>query len=273
MVPVLVVLAFIVGCAGGAATPTPKAPAAAAPASAKSAGYANPDLLVDTEWLAQHLNDANVRVVDVRKASDYQGSHIRNSVNLEAMDPKNPLYDQGNPVKWAVLTKEQIEKVLSDLGIGNDTIVVAVDDAKGLWAARLFWTLEYYGHANGKARVLDGGLKKWQAEKRELTAELPKVQKATFTAKADPSKLATKQEVLDSIGKKDTVILATIPEDEFKGGNEKSAKRGGHIPGALRIDWTENLTGGDVPVFKSAAELSKLYETAGITRDKNVVVY
>ncbi len=270
MVSMVSLALLLVGCAS-AATPTP-APAAATP-TAKAVTFANPDLMVETEWLAERLNDPKVRLVDVRKPSDYQAGHIKNSVNIDTTDPKGPMYDQGAPVKWTVLPKEKLESLLSDLGISNDTTVVALDDAKGLWATRFFWTLEYYGHANGKARVLNGGLKKWQAEKRELTPDVPAFQKASFVAKADPSKLATKQQVLDKLGKKDTLILATIPLDEFKGGNSKSAKRGGHIPGAAQLDWTENLTGGDAPVLKSATELAKQYEAIGVTRDKNVVLY
>ena len=169
-------------------------------ASETTKGFVRPELLVDTDWLAQHLNDARVRVVIVRKPADYRAEHIKNSVNLDTMDSKGPMYDQDNPVKWAVLPKDKLEGLLSDLGISNDTIVVAVDDAQGLLAGQLFWTLEYYGHSNGKARVLDGKLKQWQTEKRELTTEVPQVQKAIFVARVDPSKLATKQQILKSLG-------------------------------------------------------------------------
>ncbi len=261
-VPLLVLVGILAACS--------QAVPAVTPVSSGTA-YAHPELLVETDWLSQHLNDANLRVVDVRKAADYEAGHIKNSVNLNAMDPKGPLYDQDNPVTWIVLPKDKIESLLGNLGISNDTTVVAVDDARGLWASRLFWTLEYYGHGNGKARVLNGGLKKWQAEKHELTTEPPNVKKATFVAKPDPSKLVTKEQVLASLGKSETVILATIPEAEFRGGNEKGHVQGGHIPGAVRLDWTENLAEGDV--LKPTAELAPLYEDIGVTRDKNVVVY
>jgi thiosulfate/3-mercaptopyruvate sulfurtransferase len=262
------VLSLVLGCAGPSG-----ANLASAPKSAKEAGYANPDLLADTAWLADHLDDPKVRIVDVRKAGDYAGGHIKNSVNVDGSDPKGRLYDQEAKVKWTVLTKEQIEGLMGELGVGNETTVVVLDDARGLWAARFFWTLEYYGHANGKVRVLNGGIQKWKVEKRDLTTETTKIQKATFTAKADPTKIATKQQILDGLNKKNATILATIPEAEFKGGNSNSAARGGHIPGALRLDWVENLIAGDVPLYKSEAELAKQYSDAGITKDKNLVVY
>ncbi len=264
-IALLLAIVLVAGC-------TTSAPSAA-PATPKSVAFANPDLLVTAEWLSQHLNDANVRVVDVRKPSDYKSGHIKNSLNIDTTDLKGPMYDQSNPVKWTVLSKEQLERLLSDAGVSKDTIVVALDDARGLWAARFFWTLEYYGHGNGKARVLDGGLKKWQAEKRELTTEVQTIKKTTYVAKVDPSPFASKQQVLDAIGKKDSVILATIPEAEFKGGNAKDHLKGGHIPGAVRLDWVENLTSGDVPVMKSAAELAAQYEAVGVVKDKNTILY
>lgn len=265
-VALILSLAAIVGaaCAPQAApTPTP---------TPKAVSFARPELLAETDWLSQRLDDPSIRIIDVRKPADYEAGHIKNSVNISVSDFKGPLYDQGSPVKWTVLTKEQLEKLLGDLGISNNTTVVAVDDS-ALWAARLFWTLEYYGHGDGKVRVLNGGMKKWKAENRALTTEAPKITKATFAANPQASRLATKQLILDNLGKAATTILATIPEAEFKGGNAANAQRGGHIPGAKQLDWPANLTTGDVPVFKSAAELATLYQTTGVTKDKNTILY
>lgn len=264
----LLVVLVVAGCAGSTKG-SPNTPTG----TSGSVAFANPNLLVETAWLAEHLNDPKVRVIDVRKADAYKSGHIRNSVNLDTMDSKGPMYDQGSSFAWAVLPREKLEALLGDLGISNDTIVVAVDDARMLWASRLFWTLEYYGHANGKARVLNGGLKKWQSENRELTPEVPRVQKASFAAKAEPGRLATKQQILGVLGDKNTTILATIPEPEFKGDNAKNHLKGGHIPGALRLEWTENLTPGDAAVFKPAGELAALYQGIGMSKDKNVIVY
>ncbi len=170
-------------------------------------------------------------------------------------------------------SKEQVESVVGGVGISNNTIVVAVDEDKMLWASRLFWTLEYYGHDNGKTRVLDGGLAKWKAENRPLTDQVVKRAAATFTARVDPAKIALKDQILANLGKPEQVILAAIPEGEFKGSNVKDHLKGGHIPGALQLDWTNNLTSGDVPVFKSASDLAQQYEGLGITEGKNAVLY
>ncbi|MBI4282497.1 MAG: sulfurtransferase [Chloroflexi bacterium] len=268
VITVLALAVTLAGCATGS-TPTP-----ATTPTTQPAVFANPELLVDTEWLADHLDDPNVRVVDVRKAESYNAGHIRNAVNLDTTNPAGPMYDQTNPVKWTVLPEDKLESLFTDLGIRNDTIVVAVDDARMLWASRLFWTLEYYGHGDGKARVLDGGLKKWQAENRLLTAEVPIVQRATLVNHpAVPDRMATKDQILAWLGQTDTTILATIPLAEFSGGNTAGHVKGGHIPGALQLDWTENLTSGDVPVFKTAVELAPMYQAKGVTKDKNTILY
>lgn len=265
LLPLAALVLGLVAACGKAAPITSTAPAG-------NEGYANPELLASTEWLSQHLNDANLVVVDVRKAADYQSGHIKGAVNIEASNFKSALYDQGDPVKWRVLTEDQAEKLFGSLGIDNDTTVVAVDGDNPLWASRLFWTLEYYGHGDGKARVLDGGMKKWKAENRELTDAETKITAAKFDARPQPAKLATKQQVLDAIGKAKSIILATIPEAEFKGGNKNSLERAGHVPGAAQLDWTQNLT-GDPLVFKPAAELKGQYEALGFTKDKDGIVY
>jgi thiosulfate/3-mercaptopyruvate sulfurtransferase len=260
-----------VACAQSNPTPTPAKAEPTPTSESASVAYANPQLLVETDWLAEHVDDVDLRIVDVRPADKYQGGHIPNSVNLPTSDAEGRMYDQEADVKWTVLPADEFEALMGELGISNDTTVVAVGDTNGLWASRLFWTLEYYGH--DKAKLLNGGIKKWQEEDRAIVSEVPEVEKATFSAKADASRLATKDEIMAQMDDDNTVILATIPREEFDGDNDKWAERGGHIPGALQIDWTRNLTDEDAPVIKSADELAALYEEVGITKDKNVVVY
>ncbi|MDO8672718.1 MAG: hypothetical protein Q7O66_15005, partial [Dehalococcoidia bacterium] len=143
-------------------------------------------------------------------------------------------------------------------------------DADGLWAARFFWTLEYYG--DDKVRVLNGGLKKWRQEQRDLVKDLPQLAKAKFTANPQPNRLATKDQVLQRIGSSGTAIIATVAADEYTG-QKVLSKFGGHIPGALNIDWVKNLIAGDVPIMKQAADLDKMYRDAGVTRDMEIIVY
>jgi len=240
-------------------------PAIPTPTPAVEIGFAHPELLVETDWLAEHLDDPDLRVVDARKPGEYKAGHIPGAVNI----PRSATFDPAAP-KGMVAPKEMIEELFGSKGISNQTRVVIYGQGKDKDAARVFWTLEYYGHT--KVSVLNGGFKKWQAEGREVTAEEPEITPTTFIAKPDPARLSTKGEILEDIGKADVVMLDTRSPAEYRG-EDIRAKRGGHIPGAVNIDWVENFTTGEVPVFKSAAELMRLYEAAGVTKDKLVHAY
>lgn len=253
----VLLVGFILGGCGPAATPTPTPVA--------GVGFANPQLLVETDWLAEHLKDADLRVVDARKAEDYQAGHIPGAVSI----PRDSTFDPQAP-KGMIGQPEQIAELFGSKGINERVHVVVYDEGKETAAARVLWTLEYYGHPN--VSVLNGGFTKWQAEGRELSTEEPKVTPVTFTPKADASKLSTKEQILADIGKADVVMLDARAPAEYRG-EDVRAKRGGHIPGAVNIDWVENFTAGEVPVFKSAAELTQLYEAAGVTRDKLIHAY
>src|SRR5689334_2408992 len=135
-------------------------------------GYARPELLVDTAWLAQHLTDANVRVVDIR-ARGYAEGHIPEAVFVDSnwiRNPKAPPTFLPTPQEFAAL--------MSKLGISNDTRVIACDERGGIYAARLWWILNYYGHSN--VALLDGGWVKWTAEQRATNAATPTFAAAKF---------------------------------------------------------------------------------------------
>ncbi|MDO8473704.1 MAG: sulfurtransferase [Dehalococcoidia bacterium] len=245
-----------------APTPTPTT----APATTQVAGYANPDLLVETLWLSQHLNDAGIRVVDVRTAAQYKAGHIQGAVSL----PVEETFDQANLAGGDLGTTAQLEKAFGDRGIASDTRVIIYDGGKETKAGRLFWTLEYAGHT--KAAYLNGGLTKWQKENLPVSTDETKATAAKFTANIKPATLATKADVLAAIGKPGNAIVDTRSPAEYKG-DDLRAKRGGHIPGAVNVDWTTQYISGDVPVLKSAAELKKMYEDLGVTRDKTIYVH
>jgi len=249
--------AFILAGCAPAVIPTPTPP--------PEIGFANPQLLVETDWLAEHLQDADLRIVDARKAEEYQAGHIPGAISI----PRDSTFDPQAP-KGMVGRPEQIAALFGNKGVNEKVYVVVYDIGKETAATRVFWTLEYYGHP--KVSVLNGGLKKWQAEGRKVTAEEPEIAPVTFTVRPDPTKLSTKEQVLEDIGKADVVMLDARSPAEFRG-EDLRAKRGGHIPGAVNIDWVENFTAGEVPVFKSAAELTQLYEAAGVTKDKLIHAY
>jgi thiosulfate/3-mercaptopyruvate sulfurtransferase len=228
-------------------------------AQAETDGYARPELLAETQWLAQRLTDPQVRIVDLRAEDAYRRGHIPGAVHLsphQLKDPDNEVY---------VIAPDRFATLMGDLGIGNDTTVVGYDDQGGLFAARLWWVLDYYGHAN--AKVLNGGWNKWVKENRPVTTEVPVFGAAPFVANADPRKIGLVDELLTNLKRPDVVILDARSPAEYSGFDVR-AKRVGHIPGAVNIEWVRNLTTGAVKTFRPAAELRKLYEAAGVTRDK-----
>jgi len=247
------------------AAASPAAGTATSPTTAAASGFANPNLLVDTALLAQNLNDPKMIVIDVRPAKDYQAGHIKGAVNI----PVETTYDANRP-QGRVEPKEKIEDIFGSEGVTNDKRVILYDAGKETKAPRVFWTLEYYGHKN--VAVLDGGFKKWTTEKRDTTAEGPNITPAKFTAKAEEGRYADKQLCLTGLGKPGVVFVDARSPKEYTGEDLRS-KRGGHIPGAVNIDWTTLFTAGDVPVLKSPQELQKIYVDAGVTKDKEVHAY
>jgi thiosulfate/3-mercaptopyruvate sulfurtransferase len=244
---------FLLGCSWGIATTW-----------AASGGYARPELLAETDWLARHLNDPDLRVVDMRSASAYRKGHLPGAVHLdwEALkDPDNDLY---------VIPPEKFATLMGQLGVGNGMTVVGYDDQGGLGPARLWWVLDYYGH--DKTKVLNGGWNKWNKEKHPVTTEVPTPQPARFSVSTDSGEICLVEELLADMKRPNVVIVDARSAAEYSG-FDVQAKRGGHIPGALNIDWVRNVTNDALKTFKPAAELRKMYESAGVTPDKEIIVH
>jgi thiosulfate/3-mercaptopyruvate sulfurtransferase len=227
-------------------------------------GYAHPELFVSTDWLADHVEDPNVRIVDTDKADAYPRVHIPNAVGV--VDN----YYKGGADRIHVQKPAEFAATMESLGISDDTLVVAYDSDVH-FAPRLFWALNYYGHRNVK--VLDGGFPKWFAEGRPLTRAIPKVPKGQFASKAQPDWIATKDQVVSCIRKPDTVLLDVRSDEEWTGENARGTKRGGRLPGAVHLEWKNFVAWNDIPVVKAADELRALLGRHGITPDKNVVTY
>lgn len=220
----------------------------------RSGKWANPELLVETSWVALHLDDPKVRLVDLRSAEAYAAGHIPGAVRIE----EGPLRNPDDPLEY-LPTPESFAAMMEKAGIGNDTRVVCYDDQGGRSAARLWFVLHAYGHE--AASLLNGGWLKWTAEKRPTTSELPRVAPAKFIPKKIPEAVCAFPELLAR--KPDVVVLDTRSEAEF---------RAGRIPNAVRVEWREAVTGPHL-VFKSGPELRKLYESRGITPDRQIVSY
>lgn len=229
-------------------------------------GYADASIFVTTDWLADHLDDPAVRVVDTNYPQEYEKAHIPGAVGVVDNYYKTSLEDRTH-----IQGPEKFAETMSALGIGNDTTVVATDSHGGLYSLRLLWSLRYYGHRNLK--ILDGGLPKWEAEGRPVTAELPSFPPGGFTARADRTAIALKEDVLAAIDNSDTVILDVRSDGERDGSNKRGGKRGGYVPNSVHLEWVNFHTGGDVPTIKSANELRSMLAKVGVTPDKNVITY
>jgi thiosulfate/3-mercaptopyruvate sulfurtransferase len=231
-------------------------------------GYTIPEIFVTTDWLAEHIDDPNVRLVDTDVPEDYEQGHIPNSVN-----PVDHYYKTSLEERIHIQNPKQFEQTMGELGIGDATTVVGYNRKGGVYSFRLMWALHYYGHTNVK--ILDGGLEKWTAEDRETT-KAPFTAAGTagsFTAEANPEIFASRERVLDSIDDSSTIILDVRSDDEWTGANKRGGPRGGHVPGAVHLEWTNFMTEGDIPVLKTAEEIRKLLSEAGVTPDKNVITY
>lgn len=229
--------------------------------------YPNSHFLADIDWLKTNIDSSDVIIVDMNPYNMYAKGHIKNAINL----PINEIRAVVNGVPGMMPPVGQLEEKLGSLGISNDTTVVIYDDLGGLNASRLFLTLEYLGHK--KIRVINGGAASWVAAGGNLeTATPPPRKKTTYIAKVKKDIIVDKNYVLSNLNKPNVVLVDSRTPEEFTG--EKAySKRGGHIPGAVNINWVENVTVETPRTWKSAKELLKVYQAAGVTKDKEIIVY
>ena len=229
-------------------------------------------VLVSTEWLADHLGDRDVVVAEVDENPDlYDEGHIPRAVKLHWRE------DLQDPVERDLVDREAFERVLGDRGIGNDTTVVLYGDKNNWFAAYAYWYLKIYGHRD--VRILDGGRQKWIDEGRELTTDEPAPEPKTYgAAERDESLRAYRDEVLGWLGASDRALVDVRSPGEYSGDlisppgyEQEGAQRGGHIPSAVSIPWASAVS--DDGTFKSAAELRGLYGGKGVTPDKEVTAY
>jgi len=228
--------------------------------------YANPQYLADTQWLEENLSLPDLRIVDLRPLEEYRTGHIRNAVQLDV----NSLRTVADGIPGMMISARELENILSAKGIGNDTQVVAYDNVGGLFATRFSITLNRYGHK--AIKVLDGGIRAWVAEGHSLTTDTPIFSPAKFRAGYSTNEIVDLQWVLKNLNNPEVVFLDARSPAEYRG-EEIKAKRGGHIPGAININWVDNLYDDKSAKFRSAAELKKMYMQAGVTPDKLVITY
>jgi thiosulfate/3-mercaptopyruvate sulfurtransferase len=236
------------------------------------AEYAHPEALVDTDWVQEHLNDPNVKIVEVDvDPALYAQGHIPGAVGWNWT---TQLSDQ---IRRDILSKEDFEKLAGAAGITNDSTVLLYGDANNWFAAWALWEFKIYGHAD--VRLINGGRKKWELAGLPYTTDVPSPAASHYVAKeADLSLRAFRDDLLTHVKANDISLIDVRSPEEFTGkvlsppGLNETAQRGGHIPGAKNVPWA--LAVSEDGTFKSADALRDLYEgSAGISKDKDTVAY
>jgi len=235
--------------------------------------YANPNVLVDTQWVEDHLEDINVRIaeVDYDPKANYNLGHIPNSV---LFDWKRDIND---PLTRNILSRDDCSTLLQKAGINDNTTLILYGDFNNWFAAFAFWVFEYYGMKNTK--IMNGGRKKWLEEDRPISKEIPSFPMGNFKPTApNPALRAFLSQVRESLELDKTKRIDVRSPQEFTGEitapaeyPTEHAQRGGHIPGAVNVPWAKAVN--EDGTFKSADELTKLYQTVGITPEKEIITY
>jgi thiosulfate/3-mercaptopyruvate sulfurtransferase len=248
------------------------------------AEYANPEVLVDTAWVADHLNDPNIRIAE----SDedvllYDVGHIPGAVKVDWHTDLNDRRVRD------YVDASDFEQLMRRLGIGNDTTVVFYGDKHNWWAAYAYWVFRLFGHPNLK--IMNGGRKKWADEGRPMTREVPQYRPSEYRVQTTHREIrAFRDDVLEHIGRPSPrarrvelpaghALVDVRSPGEYSGTllhmadyPQEGALRGGHIPGAVNIPWATAVRQED-STFKTADELRQIYGQQGITPDKDIVVY
>jgi len=233
--------------------------------------YARPEMLVSTDWVDQHKFDPNLVLVEVDvDTKAYEEGHIPGALGWNW---QTQLCDT---LRRDVISKAELEKLLGESGISNDTTVILYGDNNNWFAAWALWQIKMYGHED--VRIMNGGRKKWLAEGRVITKDVRTPEPTTYKAKErDESLRSYLMQVQQAMGANDYVMVDVRSADEFTGkilsppGLPETCQRGGHIPGAANIPWAQACN--EDGTFKSKEELEALYTGKGISPDKKVIAY
>jgi len=233
--------------------------------------YIHPEVLLSTEWVAAHVDDPQVKLVEVDvDTGAYEKGHIKNAVGW------NWTTQLSDSVRRDIPSPRQFEELCSASGIANEHTVVLYGDNHNWFAAFAFWQFKIHGHRD--LHLLNGGRKKWEAEKRPLTTEVAPVQPTEYHAGvADTSLRARRDNIFQILSGKQANLVDVRTPDEFTGkviappGMRETALRGGHVPGAVNIPWSQAVN--ENGTFKSFDDLLALYESRGVRPDKEAVTY
>jgi len=229
------------------------------------------NVLVSTQWVADNLNNPNVKLIEVDVDTNaYDEGHAPGAVGFNWT---SQLQDQ---VRRDIIGKEGLEQLMSEAGVGNGDTVILYGDNNNWFAAYAFWLLEMYGHKDVK--LMDGGRKKWAEENRPTTKDKPAPPRASYKAQAPNKALRAKRDdVLGALGNAKNALVDVRSPAEYNGeimappGLPETAQRMGHIPGAANVPWAQAVR--EDGTFKSPEELEQLYGNKGVTKDKDVIAY
>jgi thiosulfate/3-mercaptopyruvate sulfurtransferase len=229
------------------------------------------DVLVDTQWLEDHLDDDSIRIVEVdENPALYAEAHIPGAIGF---DWKKDLQDQ---VKRDFLGPEAFGELFGSHGVSNDHLVVLYGDRNNWFAAYTYWYLKYYGHDNVK--LLNAPREKWIGEQRPTTTDVPSFAPASFTAQAGDETIRAKRDEVQSALDADTKLVDVRSPQEFSGEliampgyEQEGAQRSGHIPGAASVPWAQAVQ--EDGTFKSAEDLAELYRSKGVTNGSPIIAY
>ncbi|HXX77697.1 MAG TPA: sulfurtransferase [Ktedonobacteraceae bacterium] len=244
------------------------------------------NFLVETSWLAEHLQDSDLRIVDMRgyvrtvekdgiqeahyegARDEYNQSHIPGAVYL---DWTRDIVDLDDAVKAQIASAEQFSKIMSSVGIGDQHLVVAYDaHPASQFATRLWWALKYYGH--DKVVVLNGGLPKWKHEQLPLVNDVPTYPQASFTPVLRSELRATAIDVLKSLDQPEVALIDARDHKQYTGQTVRRPGRPGHIPGALNIP-REELMDESLGTFRSNQDLQEVFSKAHVMPEQHIIAY
>jgi thiosulfate/3-mercaptopyruvate sulfurtransferase len=221
------------------------------------------EFLVDGDWVQANLGRRDLVLVDCDSEAAYLRAHIPGALHSN----KHPYKSTEN--HRVVMGPPEFAAAMSELGIGEDTDVVAYDTSGSVSAGRMWWCLRYYGHS--RVRILDGGWDLWLRQSRPATMRVPESTPASFTSRPDESLLATADYVLAALVRPDVVVVDVRSDAEWTGVEGRTNPRPGHLPGSVHLEWSNSITRDGERRLKTEPELREMFEACGITPDKEVI--
>lgn len=228
--------------------------------------YQNKELLVEVNWLFENIGNENIVVIDCDSADAYARGHIPGSVHLPTH-----MYVKSTTDKLFVMSPDEFASMCSGLGIDNETLVVTYDNSQSLYATRLWWVFDYYGHS--QIRVLNGGWKNWINHGNTCSFDKPSIRaNKQFIPGSNLNRYADKNKVIEACSLDSAQIWDVRSDGEFEGSETRNNARSGHVPGALHLEWF-NLMDRQTHLFKSEEEIRAILSESGIVLDKAIYTY